>query len=377
MKYPIPSIIFDRKKKSSDTSTGIVEIRVTHQRLNKYFSTGVKILPSQWDATKKCVTGHKNSTLLNTSIESLYHKIKTALSEMAIAQTPFSFSGLESKIEKSVYKGSFIDYAENKIQNRKDITESTRRTQNKLIGTLKEFGLMLNFSDLTQENVRKFDYKLHERNYTQSTVHSYHKFLKIYINEALREGLIEKSPYSGIKIERGTTGIRKYLTKKELQIMEQAHISSPTIDRVRDLFLFQCYTGLAYAELESFSYSNLEERDGKFILSGRRKKTGEGFYIVILPEALAILEKYNRQLPIITNQQYNLRLKTLAEIINLNKNLTSHMARHTFAVNTLNSGIPIEVVARMLGHTNTATTHIYAKILDKTVEEAFEKLSKK
>lgn len=376
MIYPLIVFVFDRKKRASDSKTGIIEVRVTMDRRQKYISTGVSVLPSQWDKEKHIVN-HPEASFLNLKIDSYINMVKTYVTGLIAKQKPFSFSEFEAFLERKNLKDSFFDYADRRIEERKDIRDSTRRTQKKLITVLESFGRIQTFSDLTRANIMAFDDWLHEKKISQSTVHSYHKFLKVYIRDALRNGLIEKDPYVGFKVDRGQTSKRRYLTEEEIDKIRKSNIPSESIDKVRDMFLFQCYTGLSYSDMATFDFSAVEERNGWHVVTGRRQKTGEDYYTVLLEPAMDILRKYDFKLPVMTNQQYNLRLKVLASMADLKKDLTSHMGRHSFAVSALNSGIPIEVVAKMMGHSDIATTQIYAKIVDKTVESAFSLLDKK
>ena len=140
------------------------------------------------------------------------------------------------------------------------------------------------------------------------------------------------------------------------------------------MFLFQCYTGLAYSDMRKFDFRDVQQRGKRLVLHDVRKKTGEDFYIVLLPPAIEILNKYDFRLPLMSNEQYNMRLKLVAESAGIEKNLTSHMGRHTFATLSLNSGIKIEVLAQMMGHADIRTTQIYAKMINCTVEEAYSVL---
>ncbi len=226
-----------------------------------------------------------------------------------------------------------------------------------------------------EPNILLYDEWLRQRkDYTQSTIASYHKFLKIYVYEALGNDSIQSNPYESIKIDRGKSKIRKYLTEKELGKIESASLQTKSLERTRDLFLFQCYTGLAYADMAKFDFHDTVEKDGHFVLHDTRIKTGEDFYIILLPAALKILRKYDFQLPVISNQQYNMRLKIVADAAGIDKKLTSHMGRHTYASLCINSGVRIEVLAKMMGHTDIKTTQIYAGMVNTTVEAAYEKL---
>lgn len=208
--------------------------------------------------------------------------------------------------------------------------------------------------------------------------YNYHKRLKRYLHEAMKFGMLDADPYIGLHFERGKFEKRKYLTENELEIIRSCKINVQAIARVRDLFLFQCYTGLAYADFEKFDFEkDVEERNGKYIVADRRKKTNEDYKIVLLTPAIEILKKYDYKLPIISNQKYNVSLKVVAQYAGIDKNITTHMGRHTFAVFALNNGVPIEVVAKMLGHTNIRTTQIYAKVLNSEVEKGFDLLESK
>ncbi len=222
-----------------------------------------------------------------------------------------------------------------------------------------------------------YDEWLHRQPYVQTTIHSYHKYLKIYIHDAMRHELLSEDPYVSVKIERGKSATRKYLDEGELEKIRKALIPHASLSQVRDLFVFQCFTGLAYADLANFDFTKVVERDGRYIVHDTRKKSDEDFYIVLLSPAVEILKRYDYVLPVITNQQYNLRLKAVADYAGLEKNLTSHMARHTFAGICINNGTRIETLAQMMGHTDIKTTQIYAKIFNKTVESAFDELEKK
>lgn len=371
MKFPTTGVIFDRKKLSSPMHPGTVEVRVTYNRKNKYFNTGVKVLPKFWNNANQ-VTGHPDRLLMNAKIDAIHGSIKDYITALALKREEFSFSGLEASMENSRLKESFVKFAEAAKEERSDIQESTRKNHKRLFNFLKEFKNIRTFSDLTKENILKFDNALHKKGFKQTTVFTYHKFLKFYVNLALKRGIIDTSPYAGLRFDRGRSEGRKYLTKEEQDKIRSLVSATPYIEQSKDLFLFQCYTGLAYADLERFDFKKVEKKGQRLILRDTRRKTGTGFHIVLLPEAMEILKKYDFKLPVYSNQKYNQYLKLIAGIAGIGKNLTSHMGRHTFAVNAINSGIPIEVVGRMLGHTNHKTTMIYAKILDPTVEKAFD-----
>lgn len=132
-------------------------------------------------------------------------------------------------------------------------------------------------------------------------------------------------------------------------------------------FVFACYTALAYSDLASISIDDIKVQNGVHFIQKNRIKTGVQYTIPLNDIAMEILKRYNYQLPVLTNQRYNSYLKEIADICGIEKKLTSHLARHTAATLMLNSGISIDVVAKILGHRNTAMTAHYAKMLDKTI----------
>ena len=143
---------------------------------------------------------------------------------------------------------------------------------------------------------------------------------------------------------------------------------------VRDLFLLQCYTGLAYSDLMAFDFKKVQRCREQYILSDVRKKTGMTYTVVLTRQALCIINRYGGELPSFSNQQYNMRLKIVAEAAGINKPVASHWGRRTCGMWLLNKGFPIEIVAKVLGHADIKTTQeAYARVLDETVVREFAK----
>jgi site-specific recombinase XerD len=169
---------------------------------------------------------------------------------------------------------------------------------------------------------------------------------------------------------------RPYLTESELKKLYIQVFPNDRLARVRDLFLFQVYTGLSYADVTGLTPSNFEIGiDRKQWVIINRVKTGTRSAIPLLPVALEILNKYDYKLPVYSNQKLNVYLKEVARACGITKKLTTHIGRHTFATTVcLGHGVPIETVSKMLGHTDIKTTQIYAKITDNKVANDMQKL---
>ena len=377
MKYPTLRFVFDRKHIATEKKKGLVQIEVTSEGKRKWIGTQVKVYPNQWDNRKKVIRSME-SIQLNAILDSMMNNINEFISSLIKNNQPFDFVKLNYFLEKSNKSVSYIDFVRMRIEERTDIEESTRKQHRTLLKSLEDFGRINYIDDLTKQNIILYDDFLHNQGISQPTVYNYHKRNKRYIHEAMKFELISDDPYNGLTFERGKFDKRKYLTEQELYKMETCEINSQPIDRVRDLFLFQCYTGFSYSDFAKFDFErDVENRNGKYIIADRRKKTNEDYYIVLLSPAMKILKKYNFKLPVISNQQYNIMLKVAAQYAKINKRITTHVARHTFAVFALNNGVSMEVVAKMLGHSNIKTTQIYAKVLNREVEKGFDLLEKK
>lgn len=377
MEYPTLRFVFDRKKVATKEKKGLVQIEVCSERKRKWIGTGVKVYADQWDDKRK-VTARPDSLDLNMKLDLMMSNILEYVNSLIRRKVPFDFESLDVFLKNSSESDSFIDFIVRRTDERKDRAEGTIKHYRTLVKVLEDFGRINYFHDLTRSNITMFDDYLRSKGIKDTTVYGYHKNMKAYINEAIRFGIISENPYVGLKINRGKSDKRKYLTYEEMRRMERCRITDPSVNRVRDLFLFQCYTGLAYSDLYKFDFaSDVERRGNKFIIADRRVKTNEDYFIVLLSPAMEILRKYDFYLPVISNQKYNDYLKVAASFAKIDKNLTTHCARHTFAVFALNNGVPMEVVSKMLGHTNIKTTQIYAKVLNTEVEKGFDVLERK
>lgn len=211
--------------------------------------------------------------------------------------------------------------------------------------------------------------------------------LKKIIHISVKNGWLTRDPFTDFrcsfkKVERNV------LTKEELEILENKTFSIRRIEVVKDLFVFSCYTGLAYIDVMSLTSNNISIGiDGEKWIFTERHKTGEKVRVPLLPVALAVLNKYKTDpevlnqgglLPRLSNQKLNAYLKEVADLSGINKNLTFHLARHTFATTvTLTNGVPMETVSKLLGHSSIKTTQIYAKVVENKICEDMNLLRSK
>ena len=171
--------------------------------------------------------------------------------------------------------------------------------------------------------------------------------------------------------------LKEFLTENEIQILIGKEFTIKRLELVRDIFAFCCLTGLSFVDIKNLTPDNLHTGiDGNLWIHIRRQKTNTASHIPLTPLALKIIDKYKRHplviikdrvLPVLCNQNMNAYLKEIADLCGITKNLTMHTARHTFATYALTKGVPIETVAKILGHKDLKTTQIYAKIIDTKV----------
>lgn len=215
-----------------------------------------------------------------------------------------------------------------------------------------------------------------------NSVVKYMRMYKTACNYCIRMDLIVKNPFDAYD---GKLSVKDaiFLTQTELNRIEQKPIFIERLDKVRDIFLFCCYTGYAPVDALNLTPANLfEDNDGNLWIMTNRAKTAIRENVPVLPAAMAIIKKYkNKQmglLPQISNQKMNAYLKEIADICEINKHLTWYVSRHTFATTvTLGNGVRLEHVSAMMGHTNIKQTQHYAKVLDVNIMEDMEKLKLK
>lgn len=361
--YPTTRFVFDRKHTATEQKKALVQIEVLLKGRKKYVSTGVKVFKNQFNK-KALVCNTFEMNALNDRLKAAKGRIDSFITGLMQVGDAFTFEKLEKFLTaENAKEASFIDYVAKRIDERTDIRETTRKSQRKVVGSLVDFGKICEFSDLTRSNILDYDEFLHGRGIAQPTVHSYHKTLKTYINDAIRHELMTSNPYLGLQFKRGESRQGMYLTEEEFEAIRDVELGNESLVRVRDLFVVHCLTGLAYSDLMSFDFNRVSKVGGSYVIEDRRHKTGIEYCAVLLPEALAIVRKYHGQLPRFSNQQYNMRLKVVAEAAGIDKPVASHWGRRTCGMLLLNHGVSMETVAKVLGHSSIRTTEqAYAKL---------------
>lgn len=378
------AVVFDHRGRAKKREEGPVEIRVTVDRKPYYVQTGVKILRQEFAGGS--VVDRADADVLNERIRIIKERVMAAINECLANGTPIDMPSIRKKVwGSSMGDHSMLSWIEDQLP-LLGLKEGTLKHYRTLLLRLREYELLTNWHDLTTENLYKWNAWLHNlkgwdgKLISDAAVYNYHKCLKALISRACRMGVVATNPYDRLRGEfkRGDRETVDYLTEEQMQKIQQLQLEpGSTLDKARDLFVFQMYTGLSYTDLMAFDIKNYRLEDGMWTTVAERIKTGVSYISRLLPPAVQVLEKYDYKLPHLDNSDYNRNLKGIGVAAGISVPLHSHMARHTFATWMLSQGISLDSVSVMVGHTNTVQTRRYAKTLAKTVRDDFDKVAEK
>jgi len=374
-------------------------ITINSQRLDN--STGKYIDPDKWNSDTSRMRGNsEEARLLNAHLDNLKVKIFTAEKKLIASELEITIENLKNALHhklnrKRMLVPIFQDH-NNKIKELigKEYAPGTlERYTTSLKHTIEFMQWKYNMSDIDITKidhafVTDYEFWLRSvRNCSNNTAVKYIKNFNKIIKLCLANDWLDKNPFANYKAKVKEVE-RVYLTEDEIQTIIEKDFKTERLSLVRDIFLFSCFTGLAYIDVKNLTKSHISHGiDGEQWIFTHRQKTESASKIPILPVTQMIIDKYenhpqstneDKLLPILSNQKMNAYLKEIAAICNINKELTFHIARHTFATTvTLTNGVPIESVSKMLGHKNLRTTQHYAKVLDRKVSEDMKILKDK
>ena len=385
MGIPVFKLIYDRRGRASRTKEGAIELRITYNRIQKHATTGVRVLPNQWK--NGFIVNRLDALELQQSLDAFVAKARQIVNEQMEAgtldmQTIVSVIGGKQKrqaAENLPDRGLLIDFFRERTMIRQyGRAEDSQERYERFLRWFERWGGMVTWQDVTDANIIRMDEALGDKMKPCSKWGNYHRFLNGFIIDAINEGIIRKNPYKSLHIKKDKNSdeaLEKYLTREEFARLVELELPSEYLRHARDLFVFQTYTCMAYVDLAAFDAAKIVDVKGRPMYVGRRGKTNQKFTFLVLPQAQEILDRYDGRLPMMSNQKYNQYVKMIAVMAGINKPVSSHWARHTGATLLLNSGVDMEVVSKVLGHSSTRMTRmIYAKMLDETIANAMEKM---
>ena len=370
-----------------------VRINVNGARVEMSLKKSVKI--ADWN-TSKGLAKSKNADLkiLNNYLEEVKGLFSSYYREMVLAKKLLTPEALKNQFlgvqERENTLLSLVEY--HNLQMKEVLAHGTIKNYYTTAKYLKEFVSAqfkkqdIYLTELDYQFITQFEYFLrtyvptdHHKGMENNGVMKHLERFRKVIRLGVKLGWMDKNPFELFKLKLQKVE-RGYLTNEELLSIEEKSFSLQRIQYAKDLFVFSCYTGMAYIDVVQLTPDNIIlGMDGNYWIKTIREKTDTSVNVPILPKAAYIIEKYRNSprsiakgslFPMISNQKLNSYLKEVGDLCGIKKNLTFHLARHTFATSvTLSNGVPIETVSKMLGHTTIRTTQIYAKVIEQKVSQ--------
>lgn len=394
MKNTFRILFFIRKDRINTSGKAPVHVRLTIDGASCQFSTKSEVSVKLWDQKASRAQGRsQEAAQLNSYLDFFKTKLIESYQTISKQADPITpdivrdkFMGKEEK--SNTLLSLFSDFIEkqNKLVGI-DITQSTFNKYSLTYRRLQEF--------LTETMNRKdipvccvdhdFIYRFHiylkvDKKLSINSSEKLMRILKRITTFAFKTGLTQNDPFALYTIKKEKTN-RGFLTEEEFAKFYRFQTSNTRLQRVRDIFVFACLTGMDYSTLSALKDENIVKRQSGTFIVTPRVKTHEVSQIKLLPQALELLNKFKllqngpQIVPMISNGKYNCYLKELAGLLGISKRVTSHLARHTFATTiTYANGVSLGSIQKMLGHAKRSTTEIYAEMLDKTVEKEMDQL---
>jgi site-specific recombinase XerD len=386
-------LFFLRKPRHYVRGKQPVYLRLTIDGVRVEISIQRECEPERWNSRAGRANGTKEEIkILNAYLDSLQAQVYETYRNLMDQQEPVTVERIKSLLTGSTKPGKMLLEV---FQHHNDqLAQLVGREF--AAGTLERYKISLQHTQhfikwkyqVPDLDIQKLNYEFISeyafwlksvRHCSDNTTMKYLANFKKIVLICVKNGWLPKDPFTGFKLARKEVD-RSFLTEAELQEMAAKQFPTERLNFVRDIFLFSCFTGLAYADVKKLKRSEIRKGvDGEKWIFTKRQKTDTPSRIPLLPMAQEITNRYqnhppcvnaDKLLPVLSNQKMNAYLKEIADTCGINKNLSFHIARHTFATTvTLSNGVPLETVSKMLGHKSLKQTQHYAKILDKKVSE--------
>jgi len=371
---------------------------MTYQKKRKIFSTGLFINPEYWSSSQQeAKPPNAENNIINTQLSLINQKISEAFLVLQVLPNEFDVDDVYKKFKGEDVKTEITILGACDLHNEKmkklvgvDLNqlswsryvESRGKVSEFIKSKYKKSDLKLEQLDLKFIKNLEYYWKT-EKKLRQATIYRNMQRVIKMIQFAIDENYLQKNPFSLYKNKK-YKGVIVYLTDVELKKLMNHNFAQIRLQQIKDMFIFCCYTGLAYQEMASLRAHHITKGfDGNLWINMIRQKTKQPIAIPLLPQAEVILDKHKGEgsdmvLPSISNQKFNSYLKEIAELVGIEKKLTHHIARKTFATTVLLlNGVPMEVVSELLGHSKiTVTQEHYAKVVKSKVSEEVNKLKK-
>lgn len=378
--------IYPRAKENPSNGQYVIYLRLTMNRVSKWYSLKINVyipdIDKYWDSRIFQVKKYPGMILndinqANQEIDKHHNKVRNIIHSFIVTDRLISFDEFERHFQATGdIKSSFYDFATQEVNfmKKKKAPSETLRSYNSYISKLKKYRSKLHFNDITLDFVKEYHaYMIRELDNNENTCHKSLSFIRTMLNRAINQGIIKENIFKRYPLRR-IPGRRDFLTLDELTILGNLYKSGELKKyqmNVLSYFLFSCYTGLRYQDIKDLKFSDLKKENHskveKIFLRIKIHKTQDDISIPLSPYAIELLgEGFQNQkvFKVNTNQVTHRYLKEISKIAEIEKKITFHSARHTFATISLSIGISLDGIRDLLGHKDLKTTMIYTKIMD-------------
>jgi len=376
----ISSKIFLRTDAVKNDGTAPLYLQIIIDRKKKTYHSEFFVRPEYWDGAR-VKAKHKLSIEINNFLDDFKVKADNSILQLRKQNRPVNFENFENLFLANETKATY-DFYVHAMQYielfKKNYSNGSHRQLLSEVNKLKRFKPSLSFNEVNHDFLSRYEaYMLNTLNNKPNTVSKTFKKIKMFMNVALKNGVITENPIASFKIKTAPTS-RSYLSVEELSILEDIFLKNGINNHLHNTlqcFLFACYTGLRYDDIRNLDYKDIST--GYILLV--QGKTNVQITIPLIEKAKNLIDQSQhtgRVFTVYTNQKCNEYLKFIMVYANIDKRVSFHTARHTFATISLNIGIPIDIVSKLLGHADLKTTQIYAKLFEKTKFDQMDKWNK-
>ncbi|MFN8344039.1 MAG: tyrosine-type recombinase/integrase [Spirosomataceae bacterium] len=379
-----------KKKRASKESNQWLYIRIkVNGTAASDMSTGISLTPEIWDAKRQRIKGNSSKiSEQNRAIAQIENDLITLFNDLrqngviptaSMIKDLYRCSGLRSHADLGLltYYNRFLDFHKSTVS--KDTFRCYKSRLNYLTRYLKEtLQLKVTIDQINPKWILAYHRFITQNNAGLNHARRAVQTISMVLDFAVIQDDLENNPLKSLSLPRSKPNPIKYLTVKEIAMLQNCPYFDSRLQKVTDCFLFQCFTGMAYNELMSFDkakHIRLDDENQQWIMI-HRSKTGTLSTIPIIHQAQELLEKYDYKLPIITNQKLNDYIKEAAKIAGIEnpEEITTHVGRKTAGTFLLNQGVPLETVSKVLGHKSLKITQMYyAELLTETIKSNFKK----
>ena len=373
----------------NENKEGTIYYQIIQNRVIRQLKTDYRLFMHEWNEYNNVIIATNNSRLnylqsIEERIDWDIKRLQSIINHLGSKRQRYTTDDIISTFQKQANEQSLFNFMQGVIAQLRQMgkqrtSETYRCTLKSFMQFRKDKDVLL--ADIDSDLMLMYEAYLHNRGLTKNSTSFYMRILRAVYNRAVEKDLtINRNPFKHVYTGIDKT-IKRAIPLKAIKQIKNLDLSlQPSLDFARDMFLFGCYTGVSYADVISITDENLYTDDnGALWLKYRRKKNEHRASVKLLPEAIALIEKYHSEdrdtlFPLLRWPNLRRHMKALAALAGIKDDLCYHQARHSFAsLITLEAGVPIETISRMLGHSDISTTQVYARVSPKKLFEDMDK----